>query len=1568
MPDLSTLDPKDLAYFRAQGYTDAEIQAAPILNQPQQSAQPIGYGTTIADTAKAHAGGILGGGAGSIGGMAASGALLGAMIPGADLTGIPEAAGAIIGGTIGALGGGYAGQKIQQGIEPADVYAAQQQAAQDAATANPKTALATDIIGSALASGGRPSMDALTAGKGLLGKLAGRELTPEAQQALQGTILNSAINPAINSGINYATTGQLPSLKDLASQALGGAVFSRQAEWASRLTGLHGQGAAPDEPEPEVNNQTTQQGQLEGQPDRLQIPDKRRFFGDESGIVDVDSTVTPSDEPEPEVTSSPKLLPFKASPSESGGNLTVSPQILQTVIDKGATQPVSVQRIFPKLNLSDNDAAEVLRQANEMQSQQSGRTDDQVVPAAKTSDILPTKTQPAELAATPLPSVGQDDNATKVSTPNPPITDPLSGKQIVVNSPLSDYNRYQELDRQRDDMVTKAEDPEALMSSEEYVDMSKELEEIKNRNSGMPPERPDLEGSVALAQKIHEGTQDPTKRVTLGQALEFTGNQDSELSEAAKDMVQAGKNNPGLAAPILHDPSLNTKEVGGTYDPNDKTIKLPTSGLTDTHAIIHEGIHALEHPVLPSPPKAMQGKEYLDFLSKFIADPKSNPHAVEMTKAYLESARQAGKFDLLFGENGTAGEGLENGIRTQEAGHEYGYSNVHEFSADKFRPEFKKVLQGQKWGEGQTVWSRIMNSLKKFLGIKSQSMFDRVIETSKKLQGSNVKSKSNFDPEREFYTKKQTGKDKPIPETVHMGKLGGLFRAMTDAAGDIKHPMAKEFGAGAKKTLNEAEQLRGRTTNKIISTAKEYPKLTEAQNDRLNKAMNYELKNKSSGMFLLKTAAERQIFKAVKEAHDYMGKLQEKYNIPVYDRGVPRKIQLNEWHHGISMEPKVVQTLREGTDTAAIEKFHQDFLKNAKDNYGLTPDGAETKWKDLLAHVQGKSSANAPNMQRFAGSRIAQGIPMPESMQRHNFLQNAETYFNRLSLNHAYYHNIESNHKIMGALGETKDAWNKPIEQDPNGSIAGNKAVIKQLAEFHGEHGIGANQDEEAISNLSTGLAIARPGLEVHKIGSNIIGGVASAAHIGQAVDGMLHAITHINQGWEHSVENGRTRMTAKSTLSMFDKNITFAQRLQALSQGVRNVATIGGLTSKFNDGLMQAYFERLMPAKIASANKGNIDQIQFLRKLDPDFVKGKTYSPKEVEQLASLANGYIHGTSDGRTMPHWMAGDSEISGFFKLAHWSVSQTNRFMSDVYTPATRGNLTPLVTSIFGSIVGGYMIKEIREKLQGKKYQLPDLQDIASSYDPATGKGGFKDNKGLLAYNAIAACQYAGFAGILSQLARYPFDLAYKNTPQGAMFPLDEIATDIGSTISDAGTAVANDPNINWLHLTTHVFEHLLKSDFALANDTINQGINNGLITGYPAEKKELSDKLQQLRKFQMVSGLPYNEIDQGSNPYMNIEQKRFKMEQDLPTAMKELPGLVSNIIDTYKGQPDVLMSKLKALKENNYSTFPSMDTAPLSFYKYLGYLNREEGSEAAQKELMSYMQHKVVNEVKSSVVP
>jgi hypothetical protein len=234
--------------------------------------------------------------------------------------------------------------------------------------------------------------------------------------------------------------------------------------------------------------------------------------------------------------------------------------------------------------------------------------------------------------------------------------------------------------------------------------------------------------------------------------------------------------------------------------------------------------------------------------------------------------------------------------------------------------------------------------------------------------------------------------------------------------------------------------------------------------------------------------------------------------------------------------------------------------------------------------------------------------------------------------------------------------------------------------------------------------------------------------------------------------------------------------------------------------------------------------------------------------------------------------------------------------------------------------------------------------------------------------MAAATYSGFAGMLSLGAKGMFDAAYKNTPQGMAFPLDEMTTDLAKTVSQVITAAANDPHFNWFHAAQEVSKHILTQNFQLGRTIWNQGINNGLITGYPADIKLLSDKLGELRRFNMVTGRPYDEGGMESNPYMNMEQKRFKMEQDPMKALQQAAPMINTIIQVYGNKPDIMMQKLKALKQNSYATMPSMENTPLSFMEYIRYLGHLKGPQAAQDALMDYMKHKMINEVKSSMVP
>jgi hypothetical protein len=2094
--------PDELQKIAAAGGDPAQYAGKPLtfLTPEEQAGQQgqIGTGATIGRTLIAHGGGILGGGAGMIGASALGYALA------------PETFGASLllplgVGIAGSMGGSYAGQKLQEGVESPETYAAQQQAAEEAAQANPKTALATDIIGSAIASGGRPSMDALRAGGYLLGKVGKATMEEGAEEAgkkaLIGTLMNAGVNPAINTGVSLANGQGLPSGSDLAAQVAGGAIFSRQAKWAAKLTGH------AEEPAPEVTNGNDATKQEEATPlgdittSFTKKDDAGNYtIGDKSikslflkqfaepvkkiedpiakaeaqtrnellsnlhpddmrqqlhvaamaekaksivGANDLDAGLRnaeePSNEPLPwqepkqEVTNSPKTGSPEASIKSTEtptSQASPAPQasanaqdflkakmedLQQSGIGSKVTEPV----VLPKVNPVVEEAKARDR--------------------AERQDNTQPKT-PAELA--------EEQFLTKGNLNAPPSEDSTKPKfkgtqKGAGNIPDTDY--YNLVHPIMDSNGQVIHGAGSTVSEHTLRKYGVDFDEKGVKSNKFSDDKPN-QAQVKLATAIHEGSQPGKKPVTLGEALQFLVAQNHPFSKVFRDMLNS--RNAKLNTPIVHDPSLNEYEGQGVHrqTPTGSEIALPTDSLLHIPTILHEGIHALEHQVLPMAGEGIRGMAYLDHLQKFIADPASNPHAVEMVKAYLESAKQEGIWTKLFGKNGTAGDDPTQGVATQKAGANYGFSNVHEFSAHKFDPEFQAKLKSQKWGD-TTVWKRIVSSLQKFLGIHDGTMFDRLMSASKKVQKSGKEKTNDYitrqsqnkversnkflingaelvkDPtklglrpnssgayngtqllgtlmnklspmEQEIYrregieqyfggrtisqadaakwmeehspkaevhsygmegkvseakkeydkmthewletlpreqrsrissldnvsagwetamrnqltrenwtkenidkaiqyenlgkkvvnesrdtsphatsayshvsalptdepmpewtttksgknvqrvdvvvppkpgyqskaeqmsgdnwkTKEQTGvlwspdnlhenlpntlgwamiqyktgpkgekiaviaeaqsrwgqeqrkyeqivkenkdsgmkrgiadyedksdsahpllrdynrlilkaaieqakkegathimvsdaksalmtemldtryKENPqgkyehggkkydseheggfklnydtilpkiaeeltgskgervslgehknayidknitdevgmekrqrdnlifrnadgtpktdvsgrlypihevpdrepmlygkryappkppegqshtpeelrLPPDKYMGKFGAAFRSVLDKVRDIAKPHAQLVADAATQAVNKETELRGRWKNAIVQAGENLNKIPK---DRVMAAFNHEMATKTSGLPLLRSAAERNFYNKARQLLHDSGKYRLDIGEPVTEAKsvngktiyTKRDLKQDAFYFPGMANQKIQQTYRNNTDHAAIAKLDQEFHDYNTKTLGLSESASQERIDNYKKALQGSiKNSDVSHQDYFNAHRKAQGTPLPPSFRETDPVRNLERYFDRAAIDASHYEFMEKNHKVLAALGQEKDAWNnKVVPEKGVSSLANNPAVKALLEHWKGEPVSPAEGNEQSISSLVSSAFISGPALELHKTVSNIVKTLSLSSNPIVLAKAVTHAMGNTMRGYNTAVENGVVKLTARSAMQMVDGNATAAERLQAASRIIRKVSTLNDLTTKVSTGLVQSMNEVIIPSKIARGAAGDVTAQKFLRNLDPTYDPNRVYSPEEIKQLASRSANYIHGTGDIRSMPAWMLNDSEFSGFFSLAHWSIAQTNNFMKDIYEPATRGDIKPLITGIFGAAVGGYIIKELRQDIQGKKSTIPSLVEIASKVDsqgrPIGAEEAFKQDKGLVAYNMIAAMQFAGFGGLLSQLAKYPFDAAYKNNPQGATFPMDEVASDFASTLHEVSTAIANDPNVNWVDLAKAVTMHTLSTNFQLSRIAINQGINNGLITGLPAEKKMLSDKMGQLRRFDMVEGLPYNEIDEASNPYMNLSQKKFKMEQDPQKAIQQLPALVQNIMETYHNNPDVMMSKLKSLKQNEYSTFPSMENMPLSVMKYIGYLQQMEGADKAQEELQDYMKHKIVNEVKSSMVP
>lgn len=772
-------------------------------------------------------------------------------------------------------------------------------------------------------------------------------------------------------------------------------------------------------------------------------------------------------------------------------------------------------------------------------------------------------------------------------------------------------------------------------------------------------------------------------------------------------------------------------------------------------------------------------------------------------------------------------------------------------------------------------------------------------------------------------------------------------------------PNNKRVADALQQTLAEKQNLIGRWNNPIIEAAN---KLSAEQRQRVDRALYHEVNEKTSANFMLKSQQEIALKNLIREKLLDNANYRIKINEPVYRGSEPTKAKIDPWYYPTTTEPRIADIFRQNQDTTRIAELTKDFMaQQAKHDY--TPEEAAANLKTVINSFQGSARDNTTGNQAFFNAaRKAQGIPLPETWRRTDLLRNLDSYFRRQASDNSYYHNIESNHKVASALGYETDAWGAKINQPDSPNISGSDAVKAVIGELQGEYADRQARAEHAVESIATATMLG-PLTEVHKTVSTMSQAFPFSDNPVEAAQTIYHAITNIGEGWLHAKQTGKIQLDAKRVGDFFNNQLTGAERLQGLTKAIRQVYTLGGLTDHFTSAFAQASGEYLLPLRVKQANEGNTRAANLIKHLDPTYETGKVYDKYGMIKLASEFANMLHGAKDARTLPSWMLKDNEISAFMKLSSWNIAQTNNFMRNVWTPATKGDFGPLLMSALGATLGGVVIKELRERLLAKKSAIPSMIEIANSDRGSSG------NIPALAYNWMAAASFAGFGGILSSIARYPFDFAFKNQPQGATFPLDEVVSNVATTARHVAEAWMNEPNSSLLEILPRAVVDVARNNIQLARVAMNQAIEHGLIGGEQAYRKGLSDKGNDLRRFEMVSKLPFSsQTETTANPYVDIAEKKFKRTEDIGEAARELPGLVADIIKEHGNNPEVMMAKFKGLKTNNYDTMPNMDETPMAFMRYLRFLRNSQGEQAATDRFLDYIRHRAVNEAKAAMVP
>lgn len=1531
MPITRKLTAKELQHLADQGqdttgldqqqfdiYTTQELQHQQEVQQAEQAGIVKGG---IVPTVKSHAGSLVGGGLAGTAGWTAAAAL--APETGAMSFLIPAVASA---GT--ALIGSKAGDIIQKKVvEPTLGMTPQQQMdeqsqADIAREVYPKTSMATDIVGGALASGGSPSLKApLYAAKGLIKGLSEEGLDPRIllgggnpvyKSAIQNVLTGNALNTAVNAGVQLATTGQVDP-KELGAAAIGGALFAEPSVLGRKLN-----------------------------------PSWKPLEKVQPEVPSVAETI------EPDGTSIADVEAYRKVAGKQAAEIQSQNQKFIQQRDAVAKMQEDQFQQMVEAQQQQDQQAQTWRRANWLTRNEDGSPsiEDNLV---KKEYVRRNKIDPrtvklpeqralaiqrnAELGTTPVDQMRQE-----MFDQDAPQRDPVGWQQEVQRRQQEQdaaIQRMSDIQQAQHEMQTRQQAEQ--QRQQQIQDFQRAQEEERTQQlqgaeqqrqeavqpSNPPPqvEKPLTENQrrIINPQDIAEGMSGgglskPREGGQLFQEAEQQPQMDrNKMSPAEMDrlLAEAGKASTGVG--VVEGEGLKTpsgqQARGVSYDPQEIGKRL--IGISKEYATSDTGYHELVHTMLRDLDRSPD--PYHQQLAKSIREAfgGEEPAAEEIGKKYQKTVEDAANQTLP----GKIGKYFSDVWAATKV-------NTGEGSKEDYQANLIRRMR-QRSGDQDII---IANQNK---GGNVGSQFQLVNPTDEE---------SRFKPTQAALERIKT--DIPTEDARNLsGKLFKVYGTSNNLLGKWWTPVSEQGKGMSSESLK-----------------------------RVDDVLYKEVNDKTSHMNELKTPDERKLYNSIRDVYDKSFQQRKDWNEPVYENGNPRPPRQDPFYHATTVEPKVANILKQNVDRPAIEKLSQDFIQQQL-RHGVSQLEAEQNLKDEINKLRGNivHGEGTSSDIKYNANRKAQGIPLPNSWRRQDLLHNLQVYLRRSASDLAFYHHIETDPKTMASLGYTKDPWNNPINEPKVENIAGNDSVRGVIDELKGERLGQFERNAHAMESLATIAMLGAP-TEVHKTFSSMFKTVEYTENPVETAKAMVAGI----QGAREALTNGFMKIKktgyviedSRKAADFLNTHLTMAERLQGLAKAVRGVYTLGGLTENFTKAYLHATGEYIVPLKVEQAEQGNTRAVRLLRSLDPDYQLGKKYVGDDLQRMASEFANQVHGTRDARTLPPVMLHDNEISAFLKLSSWNIAQTNNFMRNVYTPAKQGNLRPLMMSLFGSVLGGTVIKMLREEVTGKKSPIPSWTELSSVEDARGNKIGISGNKGLAAYNLMAAASYAGFAGILSSVARYPFDMAYKNLPQGATFPLDEVVSNSARTIYNGVSAWFNDPNASLIDVSTHAMKDLLVDNVQLARMVINQSANAGIAPKSIQYQKDLSDKMSQLRRWKMATpGMEYEWQGQPQgNPYMNLGEKEFKHEQDIHKAMQEVGPLVQSIIKEHGDNPEVMLSKLKGLKQNEYGSMPSLEDMPMAFMRYVRFLRNSQGEAAASKVVNDYLQHKMLNEVKAGMVP
>lgn len=1046
-------------------------------------------------------------------------------------------------------------------------------------------------------------------------------------------------------------------------------------------------------------------------------------------------------------------------------------------------------------------------------------------------------------------------------------------------------------------------------------------------------------------------------KATTGSVLQSIANSNHAWSELARKLLSASDTR-----------SLSTPWIGVTgrshYRLGDNEVRIAEGDAKDASLVIEEALHSMTSQKLPR--LEGTGERYLQAIQAELANPKLHPAMRDLLEAYIETAQKQGVHTLLFGKDGIAGN-PDKAMRTSAG---YGMGSIDEFLAQSFKdPKFQRMLDNTPTTDGRTVWQKVVDAVKKLFGLspKAGSMLERVLRSSSEIIS--MKERQPLDLEEgKIFAKSEK------PEQALKNYRRAFFSFLASRFDKIAHtlrtPTALYVTNGLHRFAGEMDLLTGRYGNRMMQEVSEAVK-GGLKPEQIQKVAQYLHQMDDEGKSSVRLMAEEKYL--ANKLTTTLREMREQQNaegLKVRDGEEYRAGGVKEeGYYPNSIEPSVVYEWTERPDSELSQQYNRAWIdhtlkKMVEDNakkdaeYKLSEPELRDATIRMLQDYKSGLAGKRPLQPEFKGLRRPEGYGLPYALTDQNLASNLFRYAKRYARDMAYFKHIQKDPKMLKALNLRDQYGNRPNEADTGGvtDISTTSPVKAAMRSVEGEDPAYLNPAIQAVAR-AVNNSVMGVGTSLRNL-ANMPAFIAGYVQLPQ-LPLVFKALADINTTTEEAYRANATKTNYKTFdvagdyrrsqnifINMMDNFSTLARRFQGRD---------------FSDHFEGQYYytlgKLLAQDNIARARAGNKESLFQLRQFG-DLVDGGGESllrrPATDEDIRRIAKRYVdssRGTYTAEGLPTW-ALEGPLAPFTSLSRFSLEKANTIYKDIVAPLKQGIYAPLIRYTLASLGVGIGIEELNKLLSGKRAADPTTVEVL--------KAGDAEDYFAKAISLLQLASYAGFVGDSLKLAANAAQNKSIKYNQPLSFPLYTFATDtIAGNIADALGAIrqGEDP--------FQVMGQLI-SDIGTQGFQTYRYIDANFIHPNDTKRKE---KFRDMAVFnQLVEHKPVDSGAATSNPYLNEDIKRFKRTTDLKEAVDLLPTILKKFIEDSKGDPYEFSKKLTSLKENSYQTFPSLESSPMAFKRYLLFLAQTQGSEAATNRLMDYVRQSELNKVKSGIVP